>query len=247
MSRTQQRVDRVYEALATRISPSWAAAIDERRPHLGAAWGGPLNGQHHRREIVREIARTVHCDRVLETGTFRGTSTEFFSNVFGVPVDTVEVNPRYFHYSRRRLAVTPSITVTLGDSRQFLRTVARTSAPDDTVFVYLDAHWLDDLPLAEELAIIDSEWTRAVVLIDDFEVPGDPGYAFDDYGGDKVLTAANLPASVDDWSLFYPSLPSHAETGARRGCCLLTSPAIATPDWKTLTAAGQVAVSRRSS
>ena len=63
-------------------------------------------------------------------------------------------------------------------------------------FVYLDAHWAEELPLAEELCIVASAWTRCVVMVDDFQVPGDSGYAYDDYGPGLALTEDYLPASI---------------------------------------------------
>jgi hypothetical protein len=47
---------------------------------------------------------------------------------------------------------------------------------DSPLFFYLDAHWNEDLPLAEEIDLIFSRSPCAVVMIDDFEVPGDPGF-----------------------------------------------------------------------
>src|SRR4051812_21713398 len=90
-----------YARLTDLLPASVASRIDELLPALRRSWGGPLNGQHRRCELVRSIARSVDFDVVLETGTYRGTSTEFFASVFGVPVHTVEANPRYHAYSRR--------------------------------------------------------------------------------------------------------------------------------------------------
>lgn len=56
------------------------------------------------------------------------------------------------------------------------------------LFAYLDAHWGEDLPLAEKLEIVFSWDSDAIVMIDDFQVPDDPGYAYDDYGPGKALT-----------------------------------------------------------
>ena len=198
------------------------------RPSLSASWGGPLDGQQRRRQIVRDITNAITFDRVLETGTLRGTSTEIFASVFGVPVNTDEADERFFSYSSRRLSPLPEITVDFADSRQFLRAQAnRPGAGSETVYVYLDAHWAEDLPLADELRIVSDSWERAVVMIDDFQVPNDEGYAFDDYGPGKALVEGLLPASaLAGWFLHYPAAESSLETGAKRGSCVLSSPAI---------------------
>jgi predicted O-methyltransferase YrrM len=215
----------VYERVARVLPPRLAGPLDMIRPGVLTSWGGPLNGQTHRQRIVRDLARVIMFERVIETGTFRGTSTEFFAHVTGAPVSTVEASRRHYEFARRRFAGLPYIDVAHGDSRTFLRRQAAGSTDGDTLF-YLDAHWEQDLPLREELEIIDASWPRAVVLVDDFEVPGDPGYAFDDYGHGKALTAGYLPA-MEGWRTYYPSLPAAEETGARRGCVVLASPALA--------------------
>lgn len=217
----------------TQLIPGEAAGrVDLLRPSFQASWGGPLNGQERRREMVRELARAVEFDLVVETGTYRGTSTEFFRNVFGVPVETVERSPRFHAYSSRRLAFDSQVRVTLGDSRPFLRHLARIQS-HRTVFIYLDAHWEEDLPLREELEIIRSGWQRAAVMIDDFKVPGDSGYRYDDYGSGKALEAEYLPA-LPGWAMLYPAAPSTKETGAKRGSCVLLSPTFAELPLETL-------------
>ena len=104
----------------------------------------------------------------------------------------------------------------------------RALSRDLLVFAYLDAHWGPDLPLREELEIIAAHWKRAVVMVDDFEVPGDSGYGFDDYGDGAALTESYLrrAAALGSWTVRYPVAPSTVETGSRRGCCVLTSPAV---------------------
>jgi predicted O-methyltransferase YrrM len=193
-------------------------------PGVLSSWGGPLNGQRCRQQIVRELARAIGFDQVIETGTFRGASTEFFGHVTGAPVLTVESSRRHYEFARRRFAGLPDVAVMHGDSRSFLRSESGRSTAGNTLF-YLDAHWHEDLPLGDELSIIRASWERAVVIVDDFEVPGDPGYAYDDYGPGKKLTAAYLPP-LAGWGVFYPSASSTAETGARRGCVVLVSPAL---------------------
>ncbi len=217
-------LDKAYRGLTKLLPPTVAGRLDLLRPSYAAAWGGPLNGQEHRRAIVRALAQGIEFDRVIETGTYRGTSTEFFAAVFGTLIETVEGNPRWHAYSRRRLSVHPRVTVHLGDSRTFLRKLTLPTG-GETVFIYLDAHWEDDLPLREELEIVMANWSRAVVLVDDFMVPGDPGYAYDDYGPGKALAEEYLPP-MPGWALLYPSAHSTDETGAKRGSCVLLSPAL---------------------
>ena len=107
------------------------------------------------------------------------------------------------------------------------RAAGAAAGKSESVFAYLDAHWEEDLPLAQELEIIASNWSHAVVMIDDFRVPGDEGYGYDDYGPGKALTADYLPfGALTDWSILYPLAASEEETGARRGCCVLASPAM---------------------
>ena len=221
-------LDKAYRGVTRYLPPKLAGRLDLLRPSYWASWGGPLNGQERRQEIVRELARELTFDRVIETGTYRGTTTEYLSALFGVPVATVEAHPRHFTYSTRRLAVNRHVTVEFGDSRPFLRRLAESPGTDaEAVFIYLDAHKEDDLPLAEELRVIAAAWPRAVVMIDDFQVPGDSGYAYGGYGPGKLLVEEVLPVeALQGWSLYYPIASSELETGSKSGCCVLFSPAM---------------------
>ena len=94
--------------------------------------------------------------------------------------------------------------------------------PRRRVFFYLDAHWA--LPLREEVQIISDTWSDIVILIDDFQVPDDPGYGFDDYGEGLRLTAEYLPeATWSRYAALYPVASSRVETGKKRGCIVLVS------------------------
>ena len=92
-----------------------------------------------------------------------------------------------------------------------------------SLLVYLDAHWKDDLPLAEELEIVFDNCPNAIVMVDDFQVPFDVGYGYDDYGVGQSLTTDYIEPIVAARGLriLYPSTPAAHETGARRGCVVL--------------------------
>ncbi|OKJ78314.1 hypothetical protein [Streptomyces sp. CB02460] len=211
-------LDRLAQSLPARL----AAQLDLRRPHLYQTEGGPMNGQAGRRKILRELVRTIEFQHVIETGTHRGTTTEFLSAITGVTVASVELDDRYRRFAETRLASNPDVQISGGDSRDFLRRQSTTS--DAVTLFYLDAHWLDDLPLAEELKIIAGSWSKAVVVVDDFQVPDDAGYAYDDYGPGKALVPAYLPDEIGSWAVFYPAIGSVSETGARCGSAFLASP-----------------------
>ncbi|MCZ8379270.1 hypothetical protein O6P37_10380 [Mycobacterium sp. CPCC 205372] len=213
----------VKEGLSRRIGPAGIGRLEYfLRPSLRAGWGGPLNGQEGRRRICTDVIEALAARVIVETGTFRGNTTEWFAT-FGVPVHSVEAEPRQYAYARLRLrGVSDRVHVTLGDSRLFLKQLASDpTVPKVNAFFYLDAHWNADLPLADEIETIMSTWTRSVIMIDDFAVPGD-SYAYDDYGPGAVLDSRYLDSlSRPDLPRFYPSLPAYRETGMKRGCVVL--------------------------
>ena len=185
---------------------------------------GPLNGAG-RQELVRAVARSASPEAVIETGTHRGATTYFLWAITGAPTWTVEISSRSAAFAEWRLRDIADITVWRDESCAALRELASDSrVPRDGVFFYLDAHWGGDLPLHDELLIISNSWTDPVIMIDDFQVPDDPGYGFDDYGPGQRLTPDYLPlAEMGDVELLFPTCPSSAEGGLRRGCAVIAS------------------------
>jgi len=213
----------------------WLGALDHtfhRRASTG--FGGPLNGSPTRLAAFEELKRRCSSAAVIETGTYRGESTVFFASA-GCPVYSGEVNPRYLGYARARLRSQSNAHLYLGDSRQFLRRLIQDpTVPKDRVFFYLDAHATgpcvdhgsghEDLPLREEVDLIFRHWTQPVVMVDDFQVPDDSGYQFEDYGEGKTLCLAYLnPVAHLELIPFFPSLPSSEEVGLKQGWVVLAS------------------------
>ena len=62
-------------------------------------------------------------------------------------------------------------------------------------FFYLDAHWQHYWPLRTELKHISDAGVRCAIVIDDFEVPGQPQFGFDIDGGGEVI--AGLACNLD--------------------------------------------------
>jgi hypothetical protein len=188
-------------------------------------FGFAMNGQTARLEAVREIFYGCGIQSILETGTFRGTTTEWLAG-FGVPVMTIESHAPTFEFAVRRLRHLGNVSVRPGSSCDILPDYLQSVGRATSTMIYLDAHWEGHLPLAEELSAICRFLDRFVVIVDDFEVPGDPGYTFDDYGSGKTLNADYLDRCAGrGLARFYPSVPSREETGVRRGWIVLTGDA----------------------
>lgn len=209
-----------------KLLPEGAKGVAEY--YFGGAFyrhkNGPLNGQNVRKSIVQSIFREFDIGHVVETGTFRGETTAYFAGL-GAHVLTIEISRKLHYFSRARFLGNRSVRLVLGNSAAELGdAIEKNGDPQRTLFAYLDAHWYEHLPLAEELEIVLSRLSNVIVMIDDFEVPGDGGYRFDDYGPGKRICLEYLASVRRDhrFSVFFPAAPSSQETGRQRGCCVLT-------------------------
>ncbi len=198
-------------------------------PDLRDPWGGPFNNQSARKSLFLSLVERFRPRAIVETGAYRGSTTEFFAQT-GLPVFSAELDLHAYGFSLMRLRHRGDVKIMNGDSRAVLRELL-----DDTMwadrgsvtFFYLDAHWGEDLPLAEEIDIIFSRCPDALVMVDDFAVPDDDGYGYDDYGAGKALDAEYIAPALQAHALsaFYPSTPSSEESGALRGCVVLAKAA----------------------
>ena len=202
------------------LPPELLGRLDYYRfPKLKRGFGGPFNGQEGRRAIFHAVLEKCDFAAVIETGTYRGTTTEYMAECAKLPTFTVELDRRIAGYAKARLRRFLNVKVLSMDSRAAIRHIPPSVG---TPFCYLDAHWNDDLPLGDEVDMILHRWPEAVIMVDDFEVPDDPGYAYDDYGPSKKLCLQYLCDSTHiGCSFFFPTLHSSQETGLRRGCVVL--------------------------
>jgi hypothetical protein len=182
-----------------------------------------FNGQRVRKAIFKELLTHFAFEAIIETGSWVGNTTGYMAEVSGLPVWSSEIDPRFAALARTRLVKFDRIVIENCDSREFLKKLSRTNLRNVFPFFYLDAHWNNDLPLRDEIALIAGSWEQFVMLVDDFAVPGDSGYGFDDYGKGKSLSLDYIKDLLDLLSLvaYYPTSSSHHETGERRGCVIL--------------------------
>lgn len=208
---------------------SWKAALEFRFDKtLGNEFAGPFNGQTFRQSIFKDLTRSLNFAGIVETGTFRGITTAYMAENSEAKIFSVEFEPRFYHYAKWNLRKHKKVTVRNDDSRKFLEGLIRdTSVPKSNVFFYLDAHWNDDLPLYEEVKLIAENWTDVVIMIDDFEVPDDPEYKFDDYGDGKQLNLDYIGSELlANWAVYFPKGRGSEDTGIKRGCVVLASPGL---------------------
>jgi hypothetical protein len=124
-----------------------------------------------------------------------------------------------------------NVELRLGDSRIETRRaleIRQSALEGRSLLAYLDAHWNEDLPLVEELDYVFGRCPTAVVMVDDFRVPDDPGYGYDNYGPGKALDQSYVAPAIAAHGLavLYPVLRSTEETGQRRGCAVLANEAV---------------------
>ena len=185
---------------------------------------GAFNGQEQRKLIFAELLKLFDFDVIIETGTRSGNTTAYMRETSGLPVITCELDKILHQVAQKRLEDFDNITFARGDSRKFLSKLFKENTSFSEAFIYLDAHWYDDLPLAEELRIISSNFEgRAVVMVDDFRVPGDEGYGYDDYDRKKTLDMKTFSKvfEANGFEAFFPAVASSEENGAVRGCVVL--------------------------
>ena len=159
-----------------------AAEIDLKDAALQQGWGGPLNGQAARQRLVAALIDDFGPVAIVETGTHRANTTLWLADRFKGRIFTCERSQRLFIQAAIKLKPHAHVRIANADSREFLKELCAKRIGGVPVLFYLDAHGSGDLPLADELEAILARPGSSLVLIDDFAVPGDAGYGFDDYG-----------------------------------------------------------------
>lgn len=184
-----------------------------------------FNDQVERKAIYGSLIQSIKFDFIAETGTKWGNTTCYIaSNSHQSVVYTSELIRESFLIARERLKHFPNVHVENLDSRELIRKLIQQDAESNKVpLFYLDAHWYKDLPLLEEVQLIAKHWQDFSAIIDDFQVPGDPGYGYDDYGEGQELTLDYLMPAIREFDLkaFFPAALSDIETGACRGCVVI--------------------------
>ena len=184
-------------------------------------------GRQHRilgfnRECIRafifwRLHQHYQCTSFVETGTYHGETTGYVRRTFKTPVFTSEIYPAHHMLSRLHLLWAGGIKFQRCNSPDFLRSVCRPEIIRHNPMFYLDAHWYDYIPLADELATIAERCDKAIVLIDDFFNPWDSRFLFDEYPGFRIdmhVVESAMVSRRKDVSVYLPKYdPTTDPTG----------------------------------
>lgn len=147
----------------------------------------PFNGAIEFGPYFSYLKDMFKLNKAVETGTWRGETTICLSTIFD-KVHTVELNTEVFNSTLENLSYYPNIEAHFGNSPDILRQILPLLKKDRVLF-YLDAHWNEDWPLLEELALIGSTHRdNCVIVIDDFQVPGRPDIPYDAYDATRACS-----------------------------------------------------------
>jgi hypothetical protein len=221
LARTQGRLERLETT--TRTLEAVVDVLLECPTYVASDDVG-FNGQAARKAIFNELTSIIAFHYICETGTWTGNTTGYMAETSKLPIFSTELNRRYYLAAKMRLGRFDNVTLDNLDSRQFIKKLAAHPAlKKSCLFFYLDSHWYDDLPLRQEIELIAQHWDQFVVMIDDFKVPDDEGYGYDNYKDGRGLSIEYIEPLLNKHNLatFFPSAPSCTETGKKRGCVVL--------------------------
>ena len=185
----------------------------------------PMNGQRNRLRTSFLLSELLKPTYAIESGSYLGTTTQYLVGLVEKKTYSVEINNEFSAIAKRRLKSDISgnrVEIVDGNSaREFPRILQTINSDDSRVFAYLDAHWLEHIPLRDEIQSLLNWGGDFIAVIDDFFIPEDLGYGYDLYEKHRV-DISHIPASTKI-SVWVPSENSDSESGARRGTAYVVS------------------------
>jgi hypothetical protein len=185
-----------------------------------------MNHDFVRTCIILKLLEILSVDAFVETGTHLGRTCFLIAAQTDLDIFSSEISKDYMRIARWLLRWFGSrVRLTNMDSVRFLDNLLAQRQFRRPLF-YLDAHWYSKLPLIEELRVILDSVESFIIVIDDFKVPNDNNFGFDQYG-ETVLEWKLIERVLIDSGrrtvAYFPSYPSSLEVGDCRGWILLAS------------------------
>lgn len=150
-----------------------------------------MQGDLVMKDLLQLLAKEYAITSIIETGTYQGHTTLLLGELFpSRHIYSCELTNAHYLTAKKNTKNKPNITLFNLSSPQFLNKIIHTNLIGELPLFFLDAHWLDHWPLEKELSIITSRLKTAIIIIDDFKVPGHPRFAYDTY--DENACAVDL-------------------------------------------------------
>jgi predicted O-methyltransferase YrrM len=184
-----------------------------------------MNGQRNRLRTCFLLSELVLPDYGIESGSYLGTTTQYLAGLTSKKTFSIEINPEFSKIAKARLRSDISVDrveIIEGNSAFEIPRILQTIDPKcSSILAYLDAHWLEHIPLLEEIQSLLDWGGRFIAVVDDFYIPEDLGYGYDLYENYRV-DVSHVPVS-SEISIWVPSEDSDLETGAKRGTAYVVS------------------------
>jgi hypothetical protein len=179
--------------------------------------------------VEMAFAAAQRCEQFVETGTNVGSSLVYLAKLFpNLPCYSCEPDKESCLVAHKQAMGLANVRIFHEASPRFLHLVAA-QVPGlcgrETLF-WLDSHghgfrW----PLKDEIEFITSRFDSACLFIDDFQVPGQPQFLFDEYDGQICgfdLIEGSF-AKRTDYRFILPCYPDKTSTHhPLRGWILIT-------------------------
>jgi len=178
-----------------------------------------LNGDIVVQKIVQKIVQENNIETIMETGTHVGHSTAFFSKL-AKNVITTEIDEGWLNEAKNNLKDATNIQFFMGDSATILAEEL-TKLENKKVFLFLDAHFNNDLALDRELKAIAESKVIPYIMVHDFQVPDRKGLGYDGWDG-KDYNLENIKHMVEEvypegYNFYY----NQESVDGQRGCIVI--------------------------
>jgi len=174
-----------------------------------------FHGDQYLIELVNHLA--AGCDCFIETGTNAGSSLAHMARTHPqMRCLSCEPDPKAFAFASENTAGLSNVELYNENAHEFLnRITEESSLKEANVLFWLDAHGYGfEWPLREEIARITAHWDKALILIDDFLVPGLDCFKYDEYNG-QVCSYDYIKESLNPdrrYRLYYPQYTDKTST-----------------------------------
>jgi hypothetical protein len=145
----------------------------------------PWHNDKRLESLVNEVMDTAGIGYFVETGTYLGDTARYMASMHPeATILTCEIDPVRFEAAKMLSRRYRNLRGYNSTSPSFLKKILPLLVPSPTLF-WLDAHWGSSFPLLQECKIL-SNLDAYVLMIDDFEVPGRPGFGHDSFLGQNI-------------------------------------------------------------